>query len=416
MVFHRGVGRILRLIMALGLFGLMSSTWAATLILVATKINDSSIEPTGFVTVHPGDQIEAEVHVRDWSEELPTGITGYRTSVLAPIGAGFSGSVLPHGWPVEACTTGECFSDNGCEVPNDCCFGCCMTAQPLAISTDTSRADFLFHGCESTVDATPDCGEAQVTAALVNCDPIQDLGTERYLATLRLAVSDDACGVFVFSFGQGPLSTLTGQVPEKIKIPSARRNLRVLVPECGPNLIMSDPEDCLIDPGAPPCWTGVCTREVNSQFHLTFDGPMNWVRTSDFEVSLVPIEIGEALPQVAIAQASDSQVLVGLSRRFQPGRWTCLEYLIGGQQTCLGILLGDVNQDGLAEPADLELLVDNLLGAVVPTLELIQCDLDRSGICAPGDILMGADMLAGSDRFPIGNGAFLPLCPSIPPH
>lgn len=95
-----------RLIICVGILLLSASVCfgrdldVGVLSLKAVKINDRPITPTNQITVGPGDKIECDILLSNWSpDELAFAVIGYQ-SVFIPDSffSGDRGVVLPLGW------------------------------------------------------------------------------------------------------------------------------------------------------------------------------------------------------------------------------------------------------------------------------------------------------------------------------
>ena len=117
----------------------------------------------------------------------------------------------------------------------------------------------------------------------------------------------------------------------------------------------------------------------------------------------------------AVVPIDSTRVWLPFSEPTLTKRWTCVEYIDSGEQTCVGSLPADVNGSRAVTAEDLILLVD-FLGDVVepPPLDPWQCDIDRNDSCSQPDILAEIDLLLGVGFFTIWDEAIMPACPSAP--
>ena len=74
-----------------------------------------------------------------------------------------------------------------------------------------------------------------------------------------------------------------------------------------------------------------------------------------------------------------------LDRPITRGAWTTIIHSASGTRTRIGLFPGDVNNDGVADPRDLHLLIDGLNGVVA--LPIYRTDLDDSGTLGASDVL-----------------------------
>ena len=133
----------------------------------------------------------------------------------------------------------------------------------------------------------------------------------------------------------------------------------------------------------------------------------------DFVVTVHPP--GPVVTITEVVRIDSSRVWLPFSEPTLPLRWTCVEYVNGGEPVCLGSLPGDVDGSGKVRAADLFLLIDFFAGvAGAPSLDPWQCDIDRSTSCNQADILAEIDLLLGVGTLLIWDEALLPACPSAP--
>ena len=200
---------------------------AATISIKAVKINDAPIAPSAQVSIQPGDTIEAEFYVSGWNQNL----TGSRLLTfqftLDRLGwiSGSRGTILPAGWNaalgMSACQTSvECPPDQPqCDETGFCLLRCtrnadCPTEYPICSPErgascigvghapevyafiDGTRPGFAHFGFFPIFAVrTVDLDFAFGSTALSGDGPF-DNGAPRYVGTLTLHASADACGTF----------------------------------------------------------------------------------------------------------------------------------------------------------------------------------------------------------------------------
>lgn len=177
--------------------------------LKAVAVNGVAVAPSNSVNAMPGDMVDAEVFVSCWGSELDV-LTTFQSSVLMGEGAtsGSSGLILPAGWDAPLL-----IDHHPCDDPrfpiNTAQYGCVGPNHnpELGASLDVTRPDYLLAGLAqfSAVD-TASLFYFRFGGTIAGVVGVVDVGQIGYAGTLRLVVSDDACGDFSFAFrlGQNP--------------------------------------------------------------------------------------------------------------------------------------------------------------------------------------------------------------------
>jgi len=180
-----------------------------------------------------------------------------------------------------------------------------------------------------------------------------------------------------------------------------------IVPAIGPSslsLIGSKPPDGAIDAGQPFEPDG--SRPTGwSSVILTLDGCSESLVPGDFALS----QVGgtDPPPGVAtVARVAERAVRVDFSGSIAREARTTIRHVASGTATTLAWLPGDVNSNGVRDPADLAALADHLLGVSGPR-PMWSVDVDRSGLATPADLLREIDLL-------VGGGAYEDLDPVLP--
>jgi len=183
---------------------------------------------------------------------------------------------------------------------------------------------------------------------------------------------------------------------------------------CGPDQIVSSLRpNCAIDARFPHEPDDPESRFGFNGVELTFDCDPANLTINDFVVTVHPP--GPEVTITDVVPIDSTRVWLPFSEPTLPERWTCVEYVNSGEQTCLGSLPGDVDGSGAVTAEDLILLLDFFRGvAGPPPLDPWQCDIDRNESCSQPDILAEIDLLLGVGSFTIWDEAIMPACPSAP--
>ncbi len=390
------------------------TAYAAEFSLKAVAINGVPIAPTSSPTVTPGDEVETEVYLAGWGDELPGGIGTYefKLDMLSGYNSGQNGTVLPCGWDAPPAAFTPCESPDDCSPEYPVCgdSGCQgLDHDPTQCAfVNVQHPDFLFAGLQVIADVSTRAINYDYFGTLFESAIVTDDGTPTYCGTLRLSVASHACGIF--SFGFVPESTFVAgtQVPPKA-FPGLGQPLVLTVEPCV-LLLGCDPGHCEIDARIPHNPNNVTERYNTRTIKLEFDSSAEAMTSADFQVTLVP-DSG-VLTSVSSVTADGNAATIELNRRIAARQWTCIYHIDSRRQCCVGSLPADVNWNRLSLESDVTRLKDNLLGDVEPTLRFEQCDTDRSGACLPADMLMAVDLLNGAQFFePPYIESSLPVCP-----
>lgn len=404
----------LRLVaVGLGVLAAGSVADASVMSLKAVKQTRGGVDtpfspPRSNLAVLGGDIIEAEILLSNWANDFPMPTTGVRIFQARINQAGYlandNGHLTPLGW----CRP---FSPIAC--PPDC---------PAAFPTCDESP---FIGCRCTNGHNPALGgfitHTRSDFLLFNLDPIRevdlaflgykyfalapdsavlDVGATKYLATLKVTVSANACGTFIVGFD--PDQTFIGDAadPANTSIPTFQ-SLTLDVSDCARQLLSCDPVHCNIDARkATNPKTGAA--ENRNAIEMTFSKSTAGMAAGDFEVSLLPVAEGELPPNItAVTQdaGNPNKTRVVFIPRMRQSRWTCFLDKSSRKRCCMGSLPGDVNNSQISNLQDVFEAVTNLNGGINPILAVDKCDTDRSLLCAPADLLMVVDLLNGADLF-----------------
>jgi len=379
------------------------------------------------ISVFPGDQIQAEIFLSRWAIALPDGVRIFQARTNAAGYTGFeNGTVLPLGWCAPA-TSVPCTSDETCPPEYPICaplIGCSCAGHnpnPGAFVT-ASRKDFLFNGLDliSLVDTS---FISYTYFGLAVNEPVLDLGFPRYLGTLVLKVSTNACGTFVIGFVNEIGSTFIADPanPPNQALPTSQ-SLILTLSDCSRQLLYCNPGHCNVDAriGHDPndMGTFLNTDTIQMTFSKTTTNPN--MDLADFEISVVPSDPEDVLPEISSVTPNNLDprtTTILLDRPIQQDRWTCIRDVDSNKRCCMGSLPGDTDNNRISNLNDVFEALDNVLGIVNPHLPIEKCDTDRSQHCSPADLLMIGDLLNGADSFdPSLNHtlpALVPACPDM---
>lgn len=201
---------------------------AVTFSIKAVKINDAPIAPSAQVSIQPGDSVVAEFYVSGWNQNRPGShlLTWQFTLDRLSWISGSRGTLLPRGWNASLEFT-PCIRSLDCPAEQPTCTSfrfCTLICSPNATCPTEFPVCDNFHcvapghdpdGNNAFIDAArPDYvhfGYSPIFAvstyhldysyggtAGLGDGPL-DSGQPRYLGTLALVASDDACGLFTVS-------------------------------------------------------------------------------------------------------------------------------------------------------------------------------------------------------------------------
>ncbi len=395
------------------------------LALKAVKVNDEVIAPTDTVDVCPGDTVETEILLSDWSANGEQLVLWQVQLDSEGYVSGSEGTVLPHGYDAPLIVQ-ECKSDVDCSEGLHCDFGCgsvidgrCVGPDydpPPGAFIDTLRADYVYAGSISIpgVDLCATGPNYRYGALYFSGPSPVYAPPPKYGGTLILDVSKDASGTFVIAFLPGTQTLMKDENNHNI-LPLELQSLAVNVATGGGlpcRLAESDPPNCAIDPRQPSSPSGANTAGWD-RISLTFDSDTSGLSEADFEVD----DLTPSPPQIQTLTPSPTgeTLTVVFDRRIRTGRWTCVTYLLRPKTTCVGFLPGDIDGNGTSNAEDVSLLIEHINGTLDPPLATWQCDLDRSGNCTAADLLRAIDLLNGGDGYDewLGRSIFPVGCPSV---
>ncbi len=398
---------------------------ASVLSLRAVKRNDIAITPTNNLAVLGGDLIEAEVILFAWADDFPPPMPGQPLGVhlfgvtidSAEYKSPDGGKLTPLGWRAPM---------NRIPCPPTCppAFPTCDPSPPVGCRCTTGHdpslggfisltsPNFLFWGLNPIADVNTTTLNYVYFAVAPN-SAVPYAGVSKYLATLILEVSPDACGSFTVSFD--PDGTLIGDAanPVNISLPTLQP-LTLVVSECARRLLSCSPTHCDIDARTPRDKEDLVPLTYNS-IDMTFSSSTAEMTAEDFEVSLLPVIEGDIIPVIqSVTQdaADPNRTSLDFLPRIPVARWTCFRDIGSNKRCCVASLPGDVDDNRMTNSSDTYKLLDNLRGLSLPPLELEKCDIDRSQLCAPADLLKNVDLLNDPD-YCTPDCPTLPVCTSI---
>lgn len=413
----RGLGIVCGVAVGMG----VASANAATLSLRAMKINDVEITPTNNRTVAPNDLVEAGIFISGWGAELPRGIRIVQAAVFGRAGflSGENGVALPVGWeaPIESignpCTiNANCVDPRYpvCRVSSGICAS--ATHNPdLGSFIDRNRTDFIHFQLDGIFQIS-NVNPNYSYVCLADGATTIDTGVPRYVGTLKMRMTPNACGVFTINFLGGGTSFIADDRAEPIPVLPAFQPLVLTVSPCALQMRECDPDHCTIDPRQPHPLTAPIPRATINRFVAHFSGPTAGLLPSSFTLTQIPLIPGESLPQVQTVTPNGNLADIVLSRSINFPAYTCIKHNSSSRQCCFGVLPGDVDASNFVQPLDAFGIIENLEGQITPALGLERCDLDRSNLCTSADLLRFGDLLNGAQSFAPGyNNATLQACP-----
>jgi len=263
------IARLRSIAFGLGVLTAGSIVESSVLSLKAVKKNDVAIPPTNILSVLGNDTVEVEFYLSDWANDFPASVPNHvRTFQLqldwSTLVSPDSGTALPMGWcaPVDRinCTaSAQCPPTFPNCVNSPSVYGCtCAGHDPtLGVGITESRTDFLLNGYDTqfAID-TSALGFRYFAFASENVG-VPDTGVPRYLGTLVLVVSPDACGTFTINFVNHFTATFIANATPKayILLPSFQPLLLTVSEGPDPSCHDGKDNDCdtLSDCDDPDC-------------------------------------------------------------------------------------------------------------------------------------------------------------------
>jgi hypothetical protein len=320
----------------------------------------------------------------------------------------------------------ECTQSSTCPPEYPICvttptlYGCtCAGFNPrLGAFITRNRADFLFDGIDTIVSLDLSSLYYRYGGIVTAAESVLDPGVPRYVGTLVLRVSANACGTF--GIGLGGDTYISD--PNGAQLAPSFQPLVLTVSDCARYLVSCSPLHCNEDARiAHDRLTQAIKLNANT-IVMNFSKPTTGMTAADFEVTLVrsssipPPDPADTVPGISAVTPNvvDPKITtVTLNKRIQQTRWTCIRDKGSNRRCCMGSLPGDADDSRISRDNDVLEVVDNLNGAVSPALVNEKCDTDRSLRCTPADVLMVVDLLNGADAFDPVPGNQLAVCPAF---
>lgn len=198
-----------------------------TISLHAVKINDVAIAASDSITVNPGDIIEAEVFVSEWSPNGETSVAFQASIARASFVSGTQGSIAPVGWDRTLLDEDDIACPNGVgDCPSE--WPVCMALpdggncvgpdyEPaLGLFMEDTRSDWALSPCNVGADPCLALAVIDMSGTLIRFAATLFFRSDgkvyappaKYAATMKLIVSGDALGTFTFDVEPFPLSQL----------------------------------------------------------------------------------------------------------------------------------------------------------------------------------------------------------------
>jgi len=422
--------------MAFGLGVLAAGTVveASVFSLKAVKKNDAVIAPTASLSVLGGDKIEAEIFLSGWIGDLPLGVRafqaridggGYAGEPIPITNPNRNGKVIPDGWcaPVGKI---ECTQSSTCPTDYPICisypFGCtCAGHNPdVGAFMTQDRSDFLLYYIDGFAGVDVSFLDYRYFKAATASIGVVDTGVPRYLGTLVLRVSANACGTFRIGFKDDQTSNfIVDKANPPLSVFPTLQPLVLTVSDCARLLVSCNPAHCNEDARIAHDRLDQNLKKNANTIVMNFSKPTTGMAAADFEVTVVPVVPGDVIPGISAVTPNvvDPRITtVSLNRRIQQTRWTCIRDKFSNRRCCMGSLPGDADNSRISRSDDIFEIFDNLAGLVSPKLAPEKCDTDRSLLPTPADLLMVVDLLNGADAFDEVNGDMLPLFYPDPLH
>ncbi len=432
--------------LGLGVLAAGSVVEASVISFKAVKKNDVAIvPPLSTLTVLANDKIEVDLFLSGWindfpNDAVPNNVRTFQVKIdraryVSPDPVLGNGSVKPLGWcgPVDkiACT-------NSTQCPAE--YPVCLTSPPTGCtcsphtpssgaSMNTSRSDFLFNA-PPLMDGIYDVDTSNIDFkyfGIANDGSVPDTGVPRYLGTLVLKVSANACGTFTIGFVQEVSTTfISDPSPKAISLLPSMQPLTLTVSDCSRQLLSCNPGHCNIDARIAHDRLNQDIKLNTNLMVMTFSKSTTSpnMTAADFEVTVLPNDPLDPIPVITALSpnVSDPKITtVIFNRRIQQTRWTCIRDKGSNKRCCIGSLPADADNSRISQQDDMFELVNNLKGCLnppscnEPLLTVEKFDTDRSVLGTGADLLMLGDLLNGADAFDPVPGNSLPLLvPSCP--
>lgn len=177
------------------------------------------------------------------------------------------------------------------------------------------------------------------------------------------------------------------------------------------SIVSATPTNCEVDGRQPHDINNPNPAQGITTIDLMLTAPCNATNLSASSFSMVVSPVVPTPPTIIDVAGSGNMVTLTLSAPIPPQSWTCISRA-GGNQTCVGLLPGDVDANLITDTADVITAVDALSGTIVQPL--IGTDTNRSTVHTAEDLVRILDLLNGAGAFSPHLNSTLPACPSEP--
>ncbi|MHC5110442.1 MAG: hypothetical protein ACYTHJ_11250 [Planctomycetota bacterium] len=301
------------------------------------SINGTQISGLGVSSfkVAPGDRLEFDLTIRDWSPNGEMAAAVQATLLSSSFTSGQAGSILPVAYE----TTTARGVDNSKNA-----------------IIDTSNIKYLHYGKEtvSYVDSiTSEPGYRWLSMLFGKIGPIsrQD-GTERYIGSVKSIVSNDAQGTFEYSLSNAPADAvvLTFDKENVLGIQAESTTLTVTDQPTRQWIVSSRPAWGHVEATQPGDSKGISS--VTLRMRMDADN----VSASDIAVT----STNGTAPKVKSVRAQGRNLTVELSGSIPAEAWTTITHVPSGSSMKMARMYGDTNSDGYCDFDDLAHALDQV--------------------------------------------------------
>lgn len=339
-----------------------------TISLEAVAVNDIPIPagPTRTLKLAIGDVVTCKIFVRDWS---PAGepLRAYQVQLdEASYASGDQGVVQPVDFQMNPDKDPNAFIDR--DDPQWVHKG----LQAIAM-VDTVSAGYRF------LSVAEDPKSA----------PVSEMDGKKFVCgTVRMVASKNAKGTYKLGVVEDPYasSIITPDNENVVPIEYEKLVVEVASTTQWRKMLASDPPTGAVD--ARRMKKSNDSTGAWDRLTLQFSSD-----TSDLAPADLTIDDGTSSPpKIRKITSEGTKALVELDRGIRGGAWTTFTHKSSKASTRVGCFPGDVNADGKAGSADVDLLIQALNRS--DTLPLYRTDVDGDGKLGAGDLLGLLDVLA----------------------
>lgn len=294
------------------------------------------------------------------------------------------------------CAASYCQSDGYC-------------TSDASVFIETNRIDYMLNGIGSfSIAANHPLGPEFLAFPF---DPaelgVADDDLPRYLGTMLLQASADASGTFIIRFAAPELNLLwIGSY-----LYGDYQNLYLNFPGYIPQCTALTSAAAMIDARQPHAISHSLPSLASKSYDLTLSEPcdVDNLDTNAFDLSLIPTAV--MLPRLIHLSGTRQTPTLTLDRPIPIQHWLCFARS-DESSTCIGILPGDVDGNGVANVEDVEFSIATLDASSAHSLYSV--DTDRSGTHTAEDALRLMDLLNGAGAFTPWLNAQIPDLPTNP--